>query len=74
MKLDTNTPVETIFEEHPAASDWLLERGVVCLRCGEPFWGTLGELLVNKGYAADEGKRIVAELNEHLEKIEKKGR
>lgn len=46
----------------------------VCLRCGEPFWGTLGELLANKDYTPDEIERIVAELNEHLEKIEKKGR
>ncbi|HUT99137.1 MAG TPA: DUF1858 domain-containing protein [bacterium] len=65
-----DTSVERLLEEHPAAADWLLKRGIVCLRCGEPFWGTLAELLGNKGYAAGDVEKIVAELNAFLEKGE----
>jgi hypothetical protein len=68
--LTENTPVERLLEEYPTAADWLLQRGIVCLRCGEPFWGTLGELLGNKGYSAADAQRIVAELNALLEKGE----
>jgi len=54
-------------EEHPAAAGWLLERGIVCLRCGEPFWGTLAELLKNKGHSPADVEKIVAGLNAFLE-------
>lgn len=64
--LTAQTPVETILEKHPAAVEWLLRRGVVCLRCGEPFWGGLGELLTGRGFSAEETARIIAELNAHL--------
>jgi hypothetical protein len=66
--VDGETSVERLLEENPRAADWLLKRGIVCLRCGEPFWGTLVELLANKGYSTAEIGRIVAELNVFLEK------
>jgi hypothetical protein len=68
--LDKDTSVERLLEEHPAAADWLLARGIVCLRCGEPFWGSLAELLGNKGHSPADIGKIVAELNAFLEKGE----
>ena len=68
--LDKDTSVERLLEEYPGAADWLLKRGIVCLRCGEPFWGTLAELLKNKGYSPADVEKIVAELNAFLEKGE----
>ncbi len=70
MPLTIDTPVEVILDEHPAAADWLLQRGVVCLRCGEPFWGSLGELLRNRRYTDEETARLVTELNAHLAEVE----
>lgn len=62
--------MERLLEEHPGVADWLLKRGIVCLRCGEPFWGTLAELLGNKGYTSADAEKIVADLNAFLEKGE----
>ncbi|MBD3373176.1 MAG: DUF1858 domain-containing protein [Candidatus Coatesbacteria bacterium] len=70
MPLTPQTPVEVVLDEHPAAADWLLQRGVICLRCGEPFWGSLGELLRNKRYTDEETARLVDELNAHLAEAE----
>jgi hypothetical protein len=70
MALTGETSVERLLEEEPGAADWLLQRGIVCLRCGEPFWGTLAELLKNKGYSPADVEKIVAELNAFLEKGE----
>ena len=42
-----------------------MDRGVVCLKCGEPVWGTLGEMIAMKGLDIDE---TVADLRAFLEK------
>ena len=55
--------VEDIVERHPEASAFLLKKGVVCVRCGEPAWCPLRELIEQKNL---DGEAIVAELNQHL--------
>lgn len=55
--------VEDLVARLPEASAFLLGQGVVCIRCGEPAWATLGELIEEKGLDA---QRILAELNTHL--------
>lgn len=45
--------VEDALRLHPRLAALLLERGVVCLRCGEPVWGTLGETIARKGLAVE---------------------
>ena len=56
-------PVEDIVERYPKASAFLLERGVICIRCGEPAWCPLRELVEEKGL---DGEVIFAELNDYL--------
>jgi hypothetical protein len=41
--------VEDLIEQHPRSVGYLMDRGVVCMKCGEPVWGTLGELIRAKG-------------------------
>jgi len=49
MKIDADIPVEDLVEKHPHAVRILSEFNIVCIRCGEPYWGTLGELAADKG-------------------------
>ncbi len=49
MQIDADTPIEELVAELPASVRILRQRGLVCIRCGEPFWGTLGELAASKG-------------------------
>jgi hypothetical protein len=55
--------VEEAIREFPALVGLLREYGVVCIRCGEPVWGTLAELIQSKGLDPDE---VLAALNARL--------
>jgi hypothetical protein len=41
--------VEDLVATYPELIGPLANRGVVCLVCGEPYWGTLEELAAAKG-------------------------
>lgn len=41
--------VEDLVEHYPDLIGPLAHRGVVCMVCGEAYWGTLGELARSKG-------------------------
>lgn len=55
--------VEELLEKYPEANTFLFERGIICTRCGEVFWGSLKELVESKGLDTEE---IVRELNDFL--------
>ncbi len=63
-------PVEVLVTAHPAAIGFLAERGVLCVVCGEPFWGTLGELIAQKGLDTVQSQQMVTELNAFLQERE----
>ena len=52
--------IEELLEKYPQANRFLMKRGIICVQCGETYWGTLGELIKDKGL--DE-KSILANLN-----------
>lgn len=58
------TRVEELVERYPKAVGWLTQHGIICVRCGEPFWGTLGELMQNKQIKNPE--KLLKKLNEFL--------
>ncbi len=45
IEVSLETPVEDLVEKYPEAVGFLSRHGVRCIRCGEPLWCTLGELL-----------------------------
>jgi hypothetical protein len=65
MDIHPDINVEALVEAHPEAIGFLAERGIVCIRCGEPYWGTLRELAAGKGLDA-QIELIVADLDRHL--------
>lgn len=58
-------PVEELVDAYPAAIRFLAERNILCVVCGEAFWGTLGQLIDQKQPGTAEA--IVAELNAYLD-------
>ena len=58
--INPNDRLEDLLEKCPGLNAFLMERGIVCVLCGEPFWGTLGELIANK--KLDVGK-VMADVN-----------
>jgi methionine synthase II (cobalamin-independent) len=55
--------VEDIVRECPEMIGPLARFGLVCISCGEPVWGTLGELAERKG---------IRNLNDIIQQINKK--
>ncbi|MBW2736078.1 MAG: DUF1858 domain-containing protein [Deltaproteobacteria bacterium] len=41
--------MEDLVRDYPRATAFLRKHGVVCIQCGEPVWGTLGEVIAEKG-------------------------
>jgi hypothetical protein len=64
MAVTLETPVEELVADYPAAAGFLADHHVVCIRCGEPYWGTLGELMAAKDIPAPDA--LLAELNAFL--------
>jgi len=62
MTISKDIYIEDLVGRHPEAVGFLMRKGIVCIQCGEPIWGTLEEAAARKGIADIEG--IVKELNE----------
>jgi hypothetical protein len=63
-KVTLDTEVEDIAQNYPEAVGFLTKRGVRCIRCGEPVWGTLGKLFEEDGVV--DPQAMVNELNTFL--------
>ena len=66
LGVDADIQVEELVDRYPEAVGFLADRGVVCIRCGEPYWGTLRELMATKGML-DQVDQTVSELVAHIE-------
>ena len=67
-KITAESRVEEIVEKHPKAVGWLVHKGIICVVCGEPFWGTLGDLMGRKNIKNPE--KLLVELNEFLRSLD----
>jgi hypothetical protein len=55
--------IEDLIEIFPGAVTFLMEKGIRCLKCGEPAWGTLEDAAKEKGFDNESINRIVNDLN-----------
>jgi len=69
MAITLDLPVEELVEDYPRAIGFLAERHILCVVCGEAYWGTLGELIAQKRLTDPAG--LVADLNAFLENAHK---
>lgn len=58
-----NISIEELIEEIPASVKYLMEKGIKCIACGEPIWGTLEDAAKEKGFSDTEIEKFVSELN-----------
>ncbi len=57
------TSIEELVELKAEAINYLFRKGVRCIRCGEPIWGTLEQAAREKGFSDAEIDVLVKELN-----------
>jgi hypothetical protein len=68
FRITGDTLIEEIVEKAPALIRPLREYGIVCVRCGEPIWGTIEQVARDKGI--DSVDEILREMNRILEENE----
>jgi len=63
--------IEELVDTYSFSVRFLMEKGIRCIMCGEPIWGTLEEAAKEKGFSDEVIDKVVVELKE-LALIEKK--
>ena len=61
-----DTIIEDLAEDYPELVVPLREYGIVCIACGEPVWGTLGELMDKKDLKNQD--EILEKMNQIIKK------
>jgi methionine synthase II (cobalamin-independent) len=56
--------IEDLVKDIPEAVTYLMKKGVKCIACGEPLWGTLESVAMGKGFSEQEIVLFVKEINE----------
>ena len=59
--------IEELVKIIPESVSYLMEKGIRCLRCGEPIWGTLESAAKEKSFSNDDIEGFVADLNQLYE-------
>ena len=63
MIIDSKITIEELVEVLPESVTYLSRKGIKCIACGEPVWGTLGEAAREKGFGEKKIMEFVEELN-----------
>jgi len=64
-RITASTSIDDLLDLLPEANGYLIEQGLPCLVCGDPFWGSIGDLARRRGI--EDVDRIVGELNAMLQ-------
>lgn len=59
--------IEELVTKYPKSVSFLMEKGIRCLACGEPIWGTLESAATEKGYSPEQIDELVVELKAKME-------
>jgi methionine synthase II (cobalamin-independent) len=55
--------IEELVDSYPFSVRYLMEKGIRCIMCGEPIWGTLEEAAKEKKFSEAEIESFVKEMN-----------
>lgn len=62
-RITSETTIEDLVTMLPASVSYLMEKGIKCIACGEPIWGTLESAAKEKGFGEEEIRTFITELN-----------
>jgi hypothetical protein len=65
-EVSRDTVIEDLVTDHPDSITFLMEKGIRCLRCGEPIWGTLGSAMEEKDFSPERQTEVISELRDFL--------
>ncbi|MBN2638457.1 MAG: hypothetical protein JXR65_05160 [Bacteroidales bacterium] len=61
-EINKNILIEELVNEYPFSVRFLMEKGIRCIMCGEPIWGTLEEACQEKNFSDEDIKNVVEEM------------
>ncbi len=67
-KITKDIFIEDLVNDYPFSVKLLMDKGIRCIMCGEPLWGTLYEAAKEKKYTDIDIDELVVELNLHIKK------
>jgi hypothetical protein len=56
--------IEDLVRIFPASVRYLMDKGITCIACGEPIWGTFASASRKKGFSDIEVETFIRELND----------
>lgn len=60
--------IEELVENYPFSVRYLMEKGIRCIMCGEPIWGTLEEAAKEKNFSDEKIRGFIEEMRILAEK------
>jgi methionine synthase II (cobalamin-independent) len=67
-EINKDIEIEDLVRNYPASVKFLAEKGIKCIACGEPIWGTLEEAAKEKGFDDDKIDLIINQLKALIKK------
>jgi len=64
MEITKDITIEDLVNNKVSAVRYLADKGIKCIACGEPIWGTLEQAAREKGFSETEIDGFVKDLNE----------
>ena len=64
--IDKTILIEELVEGVPGIVAYLIDRGLPCIVCGQPIWGTLEEMARDKGRSEEDIDQLVNDINTTL--------
>ncbi len=63
MEIKKDISIEELVTYFPESVKYLMDKGIKCIACGEPIWGTLEEAAIEKGFQESDIELFVDELS-----------
>lgn len=64
--INKQTTIEQLVTLYPKSVRFLMDKGIKCIACGEPIWGTLESSAEEKGFSEQEIDKLVEELKSEI--------
>ena len=64
MDITKEILIEDLIDQYPFSVEYLRKKGIRCIRCGEPIWGTLGQAAKEKNFSDNDIQHFVDEMNQ----------
>ena len=61
--IDKGILIEDLVNLYPESVTYLMNKGIKCIACGEPIWGSLEDVAKEKGFNDREIDAFVNDLN-----------